>query len=61
MHAAAKSIGKKGVKQREQKGYSKPRSIGIINVEASLEYNKLIFVASQVRHPYLNILGFDWL
>ena len=44
MHAAAESIGKKGVKQREQKGYSKPRSIGIINVEASLGYNKLIFL-----------------
>ncbi|CAN7064545.1 unnamed protein product, partial [Brassica rapa subsp. trilocularis] len=42
IHAAAESTGKKDVKQREQRGYSKPKSIGIINAEASLEYNNLI-------------------
>lgn len=52
IHAAAESTGKKDVKQREQRGYSKPKSIGIINAEASLEYNNLICMASQVRHQY---------
>jgi hypothetical protein len=36
---AAETIGKKGVKQREQKGYNKQRNIGITNAEASLEYD----------------------
>ncbi|CAN6931647.1 unnamed protein product [Brassica oleracea] len=39
---AAENIGKKGVKQRGQKSYSKPRSIEIVNAEASLEYNNLV-------------------
>jgi hypothetical protein len=38
---AAESIGKKGAKQREQRGCSKQRIIGIINAAASLEYKQL--------------------
>lgn len=39
IHAAAETIGMKGARQREQKGCSKQRSIGITNAEASQEYN----------------------